>query len=150
MDTITSEQRSKVMSRVRSKDTTLEVKVRSALFRRGLRFRKHYNLPGVPDIVFVRERLAVFIDSCFWHGCPKHLRMPATNSEYWQKKIARNIERDRAYARWYRKSEWRMMRVWEHDLKERFDGCVDRIERTVLSRRRARCSRPEANTRGSQ
>src|ERR1043166_327052 len=97
MDTFTQEERSRIMRAVKGKDTTLEKKVCSALWRSGLRFRKHLSsLPGKPDIVFTRRRLAVFIDSCFWHGCSSHLRMPKSNLDYWKAKIERNKARDKA------------------------------------------------------
>lgn len=133
-DSVSSQKRSQIMSRVRSKDTKPELKVRSALHRRGLRYRLGYPLPGKPDIVFVRARVAIFIDSCFWHGCSEHLRMPKSNKEYWEAKIARNVERDSEVNAWYADSEWKQMRFWEHDLKERFESCVDEIEKTVRQR----------------
>jgi DNA mismatch endonuclease, patch repair protein len=86
-DQFTPNERSEIMRRVKSKDTSLEKKVRSVLHKRGLRYRLYYDLPGKPDIVFVRARVVIFIDSCFWHGCPQHCRMPNSNQEYWEKKI---------------------------------------------------------------
>jgi len=130
-DTFTPEERSEIMRRVKSQNTSLERKVRSELHRRGLRFRLRYNLHGKPDIVFVRARIAVFIDSCFWHGCPAHLRMPKSNRAYWKRKIARNIERDAETKKAYKKSHWTLMRFWEHDLKQDLEGCAKKIERAV-------------------
>lgn len=126
------------MRRVKSRNTSLEMRVRSALHRRGLRFRLNYPLPGRPDLVFVRARLALFIDSCFWHGCPQHLRMPESNKEYWQAKIVRNLRRDAEVAASYEHSEWRMARLWEHELKTNFEACMDAIEDMV----RAHAARP--------
>lgn len=119
------------MRRVKGSNTKPELAVRSALHKRGLRFRLGYPLPGKPDIVFVKPHVVVFIDSCFWHGCPEHLRMPKSNQEYWRAKIARNVERDASVDAEYASSEWRQLRLWEHDLKTDFEGCVDLIERTV-------------------
>lgn len=135
-DTFSKEKRSEIMRRVKGKNTKPEIAVRSVLHRRGLRYRLDYPLPGKPDIVFVRARVVVFVDSCFWHGCPLHLRMPKSNEEYWRSKIARNVERDAKINAEYARSEWRQLRFWEHDLKENFDLCVDKIEETVRERSR--------------
>jgi DNA mismatch endonuclease, patch repair protein len=131
-DRVTPEKRSEVMRAVRSTGTELERRVRSALWRRGLRFRKNVkSLPGRPDIAFTRCRLAVFIDSCFWHGCPEHLRRPATNTDYWQPKIARNIRRDAEVNEQLAALGWTVLRIWEHELKPDFEACVERIANTV-------------------
>lgn len=133
-DTVSKKKRSEIMSRVRSKDTKPELRVRSALHRRGLRYRLNYSLPGKPDIVFVKAKVAVFIDSCFWHGCHQHLRKPKSNAEYWNAKIARNVERDAEVDAEYADSEWLQLRFWEHALKANFGSCVDDIERAVQTR----------------
>lgn len=133
-DTFSPEERSEIMRRVKSRDTSLERRVRSALHRRGLRFRLYCSLPGNPDIVFVRAHVVVFIDSCFWHGCPRHLRMPKSNKRYWNRKIARNAERDARTSATYKQSDWKLLRFWEHELKDNFDRCVKKIERTVRTR----------------
>jgi DNA mismatch endonuclease (patch repair protein) len=132
-DCFTKEQRSEVMRRVKSSNTKLELKVRSALHGRGLRYRLRSDLPGKPDLVFVKARIAVFIDSCFWHGCPEHCRMPANNREYWQRKISRTVERDKRMAETYKNMDWVMHRIWEHDIKQGFDDCIDQIEQLVRS-----------------
>lgn len=131
-DTFTTEQRSRIMRAVKGKDTKLEVKVRSALWRKGLRFRKNVKLlPGKPDIVFTAARLVVFLDSCFWHGCLLHLRRPASRQDYWQKKIARNMQRDLEVNSAYSGSGWKALRIWEHELKSDFEGCIKVIEDMV-------------------
>ncbi len=130
-DTFSPQERSEIMRRVKGKNTSLEMKVRSALHRRGLRYRLNYPLPGKPDLVFVKARLAIFIDSCFWHGCPQHLRMPHSNEQYWHAKIQRNIERDVRINKLYEDMDWRILRVWEHELKQDFDGCVTKIENSA-------------------
>ena len=110
------------MRKVKSRDTGLEQKVRSALWRKGYRFRKNEtSLPGTPDIAFPGAKIAVFIDSCFWHGCPNHLRKPKSNTEYWEKKMARNRKRDAKVNREYERIEWKAIRIWEHSIRESFD-----------------------------
>lgn len=120
----------------RRTDTKPERLVRSHLHRRGLRFRKDYFL-GVPgargvraDIVFVRQRLAVFIDGCFWHDCPDHGRLPARNTGYWHQKLKRNVERDRLVTERLSNSGWTVMRFWEHlEPKEAADAIAGELER---------------------
>lgn len=101
-------------------DTKPEVAVRTELHRRGLRFRKDYLLPvrearGVrADIVFTRVRVAVFIDGCFWHGCPEHGRAPRRNTGYWGPKLVRNRNRDQLVTERLVEDGWRVIRLWEH------------------------------------
>lgn len=126
-DNLTPDQRSFCMSRVKGKDTGLEMRVRSALHRRGLRFRKHVkDLPGKPDVVFRKARVAVFVDGDFWHG----YRFPSWEdkvSDFWKKKINRNRERDAANHRKLRQMEWTVIRLWQHEVEADFDACIDRI-----------------------
>ena len=109
----------RVMQGNRGKDTAPELAIRAALHARGLRFFKHRRpLPGLSceaDIVFPTTRIAVFVDGCFWHGCPEHGRRPATNREYWTTKIERNVARDRRNDQALRSEGWTVIRVWEHE-----------------------------------
>ena len=97
MDCLTPEQRKKAMLSNKSKETKIEILLRSALWKRGIRYRKNVKqLPGTPDIVFPKYKTAVFVNGCFWHGhkgC-KYSHLPSTNIEYWEKKITDNLERD--------------------------------------------------------
>jgi DNA mismatch endonuclease (patch repair protein) len=128
-DTFTPEVRSRIMRAVKGKDTSLEKKVRSALWMRGLRFRKNdKRLPGKPDVVFSRAKLAVFLDSCFRHGCPLHLRRPKSNQDYWQKKVAKNMLRDSQVTSACTDLGWTVLRIWEHEIKKNFDICIKLIE----------------------
>lgn len=115
------------MSRIKGKDTGLEVRVRSELHRRGLRFRKHVKeLPGKPDVVFVAAKVAVFIDGDFWHG----YRFPSWEhkvSDFWKKKISKNRERDIKNHRILRKTGWKVVRLWQHDIEKNLDGSINRI-----------------------
>lgn len=107
------------MAKVRSQNTRLEQTLFNLLIESGLSdFATHIKeLPGKPDIVFNKQKLIVFLDSCYWHGCPKHLRMPSSNVEYWQNKIKRNKTRDRRQSSELKKNGWNVVRVWEHELK---------------------------------
>jgi DNA mismatch endonuclease (patch repair protein) len=99
--------------------TKPEVALRSALHRRGFRFRKDHrlDLEGArvrPDIVFTRAKVAVFVDGCFWHACPLHFTAPKTNTSYWGPKLQRNVDRDARAGRVLADEGWRVVRVWEH------------------------------------
>jgi DNA mismatch endonuclease, patch repair protein len=101
-------------------DTLPEVTLRQLLHASGFRFRKDYrvaegDIQVRADIVFPRQRLAVFIDGCYWHGCPEHCRMPTRNAEYWEAKIARNRARDTRVTKSLTDSDWRVLRIWEHE-----------------------------------
>lgn len=95
-DVLTPEQRRQCMSRNKGRDTGPEMKLRRALWRKGLRYRLRWGrqLPGNPDIVFVSTRLVIFVDGCFWHGCPIHATQPKTNTRFWQQKLDGNKQRD--------------------------------------------------------
>ena len=107
------------MAAIRSKgNKDTELKLASILRAHGIKgWRRHRPVPGKPDFIFPRQRLAVFVDGCFWHGCRWHCRMPQDHRAYWQKKISRNAARDRATTRLLRHTGWRVLRIWEHELK---------------------------------
>ena len=132
MDRITPEQRSKVMSSIRAK-SRLEDKVAHELFKRGLRYRRNNRkLLGTPDISIQKYKVVIFIDSCFWHSCPIHGNRPKTNTEYWEKKLDRNIEKAKEVNAFYEAHGWHIMRVWEHELKEDYEGTIGRIEAFIM------------------
>ena len=111
--------RSDLMSRIRGKgNKRTELKL-IGIFRANhiTGWRRQARLPGKPDFVFPQENLAVFVDGCFWHGCPKHLIWPKGNAAFWRRKITRNRARDREVGRLLRARGWRVMRIWEHELK---------------------------------
>ncbi|WP_255564658.1 very short patch repair endonuclease [Candidatus Mycobacterium methanotrophicum] len=112
-------ERSRNMAAIRRTDTRPELLLRSALHARGLRFRKDYPVRAEgriirPDIAFTRKGLAVFLDGCFWHGCPEHGRPPKSNNSYWLPKLAKNAQRDREQTRILTDAGWTVIRVWEH------------------------------------
>ena len=104
------------MARMPREDTAPEVAVRRLLHARGIRFRVNVSgLPGRPDIVLSRARVAVFIDGCFWHSCPEHGTLPKSNREWWRAKLQGNVERDRRKDRDLWKLGWATMHFWEHE-----------------------------------
>ncbi len=118
-DIFTKKKRSRIMSKVKNKDSKIEVKFRKALWAKGFRYRKNAkNYFGKPDLVLKKYKTVIFIDSCFWHGCKKHKPLPTSNRKFWEEKIAKNIARDKEVNKHYKKSDWRIIRVPEHDLKE--------------------------------
>ena len=131
MDVLTKEQRSYNMSQIRGKNTKPEISLRRALWALGLRYRIHYKLPGKPDIVFPSKKLAVFVDGCFWHGCPEHSAKPKTNSSFWETKLMGNIERDKKTQALLEKSGWKVLRFWEHDISHSLSSTSEKILRAV-------------------
>lgn len=133
-DNLTPEQRSYCMSRVKGRDTGLELRIRSALHRRGLRFRKHVAaLPGRPDIVFPRAKVAVFIDGDFWHGY-RFPRWQAQLPDFWRRKIAGNRTRDARSFAALRRRGWAVIRIWQHEMKRDVDRVVERVAECVSMR----------------
>ncbi|HCD38150.1 MAG TPA: very short patch repair endonuclease [Candidatus Omnitrophica bacterium] len=116
------------MSHIRSKNTRPELEVGKELKRRHIYFSTHSNtVPGKPDILFRRKKIAVFIDSDFWHGNPGHFKMPKSNIRYWKAKIAGNRSRDLLVTATLRKSGWKVIRIWEHDVYKNFSKSIARI-----------------------
>lgn len=123
--------RSRVMSRNKSRGTrTTEWKFRSLLMRSriaGWSMGHDSGLPGKPDVIFLRARLAIFVDGCFWHGCQRCRSIPTTNRKFWMAKIQRNRERDEMVVRMLRTMGWKAMRIWEHELKTDSDGVLRKV-----------------------
>ncbi len=109
--------RSENMSRIRSTNTKPELLLRKALWARGLRYRVHSDLPGRPDLVFSQARAVVFVDGCFWHGCPLHYSAPKTRWDFWKDKLRRNVLRDMEVDDELSAMGWKIVRIWEHELK---------------------------------
>ncbi|MHA7125578.1 very short patch repair endonuclease [Janibacter indicus] len=117
------------MSRAKRRDTAPEMLLRRELHRRGRRFRVVMKVPGnnrrTIDIAFPRQKLAIFVDGCFWHGCPEHGTSPSANWAWWQQKLAANAARDRDTDQLLDEAGWSVLRVWEH---EPTDDAADRVE----------------------
>lgn len=123
------------MQRIRSQDTKPEVMLRRALWHAGIRYRKNYAaLPGKPDIVLTRQKIAIFVDGDFWHA-RGHQDTPgeqvATNKEFWQKKLARNVERDKEVNDALTEAGWLILRFWEKDIMNDLSNCIKTIEEYV-------------------
>jgi len=135
-DHMTPEQRSRAMSRVKLRDGPLERKVQQELRRRGLHFRKHVkSLPGSPDIVFAREKVAIFIEGDFWHGW----RLPTWEhklSLFWKEKLRANRKRDQRNFRRLRARGWRVIRIWQHQLLHDKERCIRRVVDVLTQSRR--------------
>ena len=111
------------MSRQSSRNTQPELALRRLLHAHGYRYRVHWRIPETPrrtvDIAFTRSRVAVFVDGCFWHGCPDHGSLPKANGDWWLRKLTRNQERDAETTKLLEKRGWLVVRVWEHESPER-------------------------------
>lgn len=127
-DDLTPEQRRKNMQAIRSKDTSIELCLRKALWERGIRYRKNYKkLIGKPDIAITKYRIAVFCDSDYWHGYDWENRNQRikSNREYWIPKIERNMARDKEVNEVLERDGWTVLRFWEWQIKKQLDNCVD-------------------------
>jgi len=125
------------MARAPKKDTAPELGLRRELHRRGLRFRIGYPVPGNRrrsiDVAFTRARLGVFVDGCFWHGCPVHGTRPSANSDWWNAKFNANRQRDRDTDRLMQEAGWRALRIWEHVAPM---AAADMVEEELIEQRR--------------
>lgn len=133
-DNHTKEVRSRNMSHIRSTNTKPEEKVRKYLFSKGFRYRKNVRkLPGCPDIVLPKYHTVIFVNGCFWHkhDCPRFV-WPSSNEDYWIPKITRNVERDLKNHQSLREQGWRVVVVWECELKEKcFQGAMDKLVQVI-------------------
>ena len=137
MDKLTKEQRHKNMSSIRSKDTTIEVMLRKALWKKGYRYRKNYRkLPGTPDIALTKHKIAVFCDGEFFHGKSWEVLKPrlekGSNAEYWVNKISRNQKRDDEVNKQLLFEGWTVIRFWGEDIRKNVDECVKVVEEVIF------------------
>jgi DNA mismatch endonuclease (patch repair protein) len=129
-DRFSKEIRSRIMSRIRGKDTKPEIKLRKALHGLGYRYSLRHRFSEIrctPDITMVSGKTVVFVDGCFWHRCPRCFRAPKSNRRYWGPKIERNVQRDKEQTRWLRRHGWKVIRVWEHQIRENLGRTAERI-----------------------
>ncbi len=133
-DTVSPEKRSAIMRAVRSTGNKATEIVLMKLMREHeiTGWRRCVCLQGKPDFVFAKQKIVIFVDGCFWHGCSKHCRMPKGNRKYWQTKIVTNKVRDASVTRTLRRAGWRVLRVWEHELAKKNEArLVRRIQRAL-------------------
>lgn len=126
------------MQRTPRRDTPCELAVRSAVHAMGLRYRVDWPLPGTrrrADLAFLGARVAVFVDGCFWHGCPEHATWPKSNARWWREKICSNIGRDRDTDALLKDAGWKVLRFWEHEGAEKAARVVERAVRRRLAAR---------------
>lgn len=140
VDKLTKEQRRKCMSHIRSKDTDIELALRKALWNKGYRYRKNYRaLPGTPDIVLTKYKVAIFCDSEFWHGKDWDVLKPrllkGKNPDFWIKKIERNRERDMETDKKLLFMDWTVIRFWGREILKDTDRCVRVVEEAVFEDR---------------
>jgi len=133
-DVFTKAKRSDVMSRIRGRGNKgTEVALAKLLRANGITgWRRHQPVFGKPDFIFRKVRLAVFVDGCFWHGCPRHASIPKSNGAFWRRKLAANKARDRLVTRTLRARGWHVLRIWEHELARKNEArLMRRIRRSL-------------------
>lgn len=130
MDKLTKKARSANMAAIKSKNTKPELLIFNELKKRGLRFKKHYDISGRPDIAFPEKRVAVFINGEFWHG-RKFEILESKLSEFWKNKICGNIKRDKKNYRLLKQSGWKLVKIWDKDLNKNFEKEVQKIIKAI-------------------
>jgi len=132
MDVFSKRKRSEIMSRVRDKgNAATELRFAEILrFGRITGWRRRYPLIGKPDFVFPAGKISIFVDGCFWHGCPIHGQRPKANRAFWIEKFRQNRQRDRFVSKALRASGWKVVRIWQHELKNR-DFALQRIKKAL-------------------
>lgn len=141
-DTISKEKRHEVMSKIRGKDTQIEIKVRHWLYQHGIRYRKNCkDIPGKPDLAIKKYKIAVFVHGCFWHGhenC-KYYRIPKTNTDFWKDKIYKNIARDKDVVEKLQDLGWNVFTLWECQLKVDFERTMNILFDEILAITNKQC-----------
>ena len=136
MDSLSAEKRSWNMSRIKGKDTSIEVKVRKYLFSLGFRFRKNdKRLPGKPDVVLPKYHTVIFVHGCFWHrhpGC-KDAATPKTRTEFWLDKFEKNVDNDHIHREALEAAGWKVITLWECDINKRFDETMEQVVQKIKS-----------------
>ncbi len=131
-DVLSRKQRSFCMSQIRGKNTKAEVMLRKALWASDMRgYRVHHGVYGNPDIAFTKSMVAVFVDGCFWHKCPKCFVQPERNADFWRKKLDGNVRRDKKVTKKLESEGWSVIRLWEHQIKLDVGSCVEKIKKEI-------------------
>lgn len=134
-DIFNKKKRSEIMSKVKSKDSKIEVNFRKKLWAAGFRYRKNSTKYfGKPDVVLLKYKTVIFIDSCFWHGCEKHGSIPVSRIKFWTQKINRNKARDKEVSKYYKKQYWKILRIWEHEILKDEERFFKKIKKFLAER----------------
>ncbi len=128
-DTFSKKKRSQIMSKVRSRNTGIESNFKKLI--KGFKFRYQPKIFGKPDFALRKLKIAIFIDSCFWHKCSKHFRKPTANAYYWTRKINRNVERAKEVNNFLKKQGWKVLRFWEHEIKKSPERCIKKVKTSL-------------------
>ena len=134
MDIWSEKKRSEVMSKIRGENTKPEMILRSALFRKGYRFRVHKkDLPGKPDIVLPKYHLVIFVHGCFWHYHKKcnEGRIPSSNSKFWEEKLERNVKKDANNIKALKKENWKVFVIWECEIEKQFEKTIKHLVKSI-------------------
>ena len=134
MDIWSEKKRSEVMSKIRGENTKPEMILRSALFRKGYRFRVHKkDLPGKPDIVLPKYHLVIFVHGCFWHYHKKcnEGRIPSSNSKFWEEKLERNVKKDANNIKALKKENWKVFVIWECEIEKQFEKSIKHLVKSI-------------------
>jgi len=132
MNRKTALNRSQQMARIKNKNTSPELVFRKALWQRGLRYRLHVKTPfGRPDLVFPGKNVALFVDGCFWHGCPIHYVRPRSRGDFWAAKLVENVARDCFQTRSLETNGWRVFRVWEHEVFTQLPEVITQVQQLL-------------------
>lgn len=135
-DSLSKEKRSWNMSKIRGKDTAIEVRVRKYLFSKGFRYRKNVKiLPGKPDIVLPKYKTVIFVHGCFWHrhkGC-KNATTPKTRTDFWNEKFCKNVENDQLHTRQLTEMGWNILVLWECEIEKRFEETMTLLTEQIKS-----------------
>jgi len=128
-DKFDAKTRSKIMSSIKSSGTKPEIKIKKSI--RGLGFSYQPKMKGSPDFVNKKARIALYLQGCFWHACPKHYKLPKTNKDYWSKKIKRNLERDKKNFSFLKKKGYKIIKIWECDALKSPEKAKDKIMKLI-------------------
>jgi DNA mismatch endonuclease (patch repair protein) len=126
-DNLSKKTRSYIMSQIRGKWTKQEKLLHNHLKGRKIRHKMHPKMAGNPDVIIPDKKIAIFLDGCFWHGCPRCYRQPTSNVKYWKNKIETNRKKDKKASILLRRQGWKVMRIWEHDMKKSIPNQIARI-----------------------
>jgi DNA mismatch endonuclease (patch repair protein) len=144
MDKLTKRQRSECMARIKGKDTGLEKKFRKSVAALKIRgYRLNTKIPGKPDLYFPAHGVAVFIDGCFWHGCPRCYSRPTTNRKFWADKIKMNLKRDVTVNAELHKVGIRTIRFWGHEINKNSDRCAEKLQDFIYRPRQENSRKPK-------